>query len=103
MDECVGHTTLEKNIENKKVEKTNLIHDTVQVNENKRLYLAIEFDETSLALKLLSKQNLSIEYIDPSNTSKWTMLHWASYHGNEKVNSITFFRLFFQTDLISSI
>eukprot|EP00814_Leptocylindrus_danicus_P000875 CAMPEP_0116025254 /NCGR_PEP_ID=MMETSP0321-20121206/12921_1 /TAXON_ID=163516 /ORGANISM="Leptocylindrus danicus var. danicus, Strain B650" /LENGTH=555 /DNA_ID=CAMNT_0003497377 /DNA_START=438 /DNA_END=2102 /DNA_ORIENTATION=- len=51
--------------------------------QQERLYNAIEKNKTEVALDILKASNLSCTYIHPSNDSGWTMLHWASFHGNE--------------------
>jgi len=59
--------------------------------ENKKLCQAIEDNDTELALDMLERENISCEYIDSTNNSSWTMLHWAAYHGNEKVRLTAYF------------
>ncbi len=51
------------------------------------LYRAIQHNDTSKAISILSHHNEDslCDFSDPSNASKWSMLHWASYHGNEDV------------------
>lgn len=51
--------------------------------QQERLYNAIEKNDTEVSLELLTARNISCTYIHPSNTAGWTMLHWASFHGNE--------------------
>jgi hypothetical protein len=34
---------------------------------------------------IMLKKGTRTDYVDPSSTSKWTMLHWASFCRNEKV------------------
>ena len=57
-------------------------------SENCKFYHAIENNSTFIALQILDKGSVSCEFIDPTNTSQWTMLHWAAYHGNETVSII---------------
>ena len=59
-------------------------------HESCKLYHAIENNDTFLALRMLDERSVSCEYVNPTNTSKWTMLHWAAYHGNETVSIIPF-------------
>lgn len=48
------------------------------------LYNAIQLNESETALQLI-ELDVSTKYVDHSNKSKWTMLHWAAYHGNEQI------------------
>lgn len=76
---------------------------TEQKIQNQSLYLAVENNDTHTALEMMFEQSTAFcDFVDPSNESKWTMLHWAAYHGNEMVNvyidpKFIFFS-FFMTD-----
>jgi hypothetical protein len=51
------------------------------------LYSAIQNNDTPTAMRLLSDHEggLSTLMIDPKHRLQWSMLHWASYHGNERL------------------
>jgi len=52
------------------------------LSQNSRLYDAIRLDETENAISLI-RSGASCTY--KNDSCSWTMLHWACYHGNEKV------------------
>jgi len=51
------------------------------------LYRAIQQNDAEKALQILAnnEEEMLCQFLDPSNVSRWSMLHWASYYGNEKV------------------
>ena len=55
---------------------------TAKGSLNVRLYHAIQANNTDEAILLL-KNKASSTFIHPLNKSRWSMLHWAAYHGNQ--------------------
>ena len=55
---------------------------TTKEGLSEQLYSAVQSNNTEDAISLL-KNGVSSTFVHPSNSCRWTMLDWASYHGNQ--------------------
>lgn len=60
-----------------------LSSDEEENDRSEELYLSVESNNTNRTLHILSEDGDMCDY--EFKLSNWSMMHWASYHGNEKV------------------
>ena len=70
------------------------------INIEHQLYEFIQKNDTQQAMKILDElHHLNVDYdgdVDETNKdcTTWSMIQWASFHGNEKVINIIYLVIF---------